>query len=140
MIKSVASTIRPSVEEETPFFAVDRRSMLVVDDNEMNRDLLSPHIERQVHMVAVAENGRQALEIMKTRTFDLILLDIIMPEMNGYQVLQQLKSQDTWRDIPVIMISALEEMNSVIRCIEMGADDYLPKPFNSVDIFLNHGM
>ncbi len=132
MIKGVASTIRHSFEEDTPFFAVDRSSMLVVDDNEMNRDLLSRHLERQGYMVTVAENGRQALKIMKTHTFDLILLDIIMPEMNGYQVLQQLKSQDTWRDIPVIMISALDEMDSVIRCIEMGADDYLIKPFNSV--------
>jgi len=132
MIKGIASTIRPSSEEEIPSLAVDRSSILVVDDNEMNCDLLARHLERQGHMVTVAENGRQALEIMKTHTFDLILLDIIMPEMNVYQVLQQLKSQDTWRDIPVIMISALDEMDSVIRCIEMGADDYLTKPFNSV--------
>jgi class 3 adenylate cyclase/signal transduction histidine kinase len=132
IIKEVVNTISPTLDVETHILAVDRSSMLVVDDNEMNRDLLSRHLERQGHIVTIAENGRQALEIMKTRTFDLILLDIIMPEMNGLQVLKQLKDNETWRDVPVIMISALDEMDGVIRCIEIGADDYLTKPFNPV--------
>jgi DNA-binding response OmpR family regulator len=80
----------------------------------------------------VAENGRQALEMVSAQSFDLVLLDIMMPEMNGYQVLQRLKDDGTWRDIPVIMISALEDIDSVVRCIEMGAEDYLPKPFDPV--------
>jgi class 3 adenylate cyclase len=132
IIKEVVNAISPTLDVETHVLAVDRSSMLVVDDKEMNRDLLSRHLERQGHIVTIAENGRQALEIMKTRTFDLILLDIIMPEMNGIQVLKQLKDNETWRDVPVIMISALDEMDGVIRCIEIGADDYLTKPFNSV--------
>jgi DNA-binding response OmpR family regulator len=110
----------------------DRGYLLVVDDNEMNRDTLSRHLERQGHTVMVAENGRQALEMVQTHPFDLVLLDVMMPEMNGYQVLRCLKDDDSWRDIPVIMISALDEMDSVVRCIEMGAEDYLPKPFDPV--------
>jgi len=109
-----------------------RGDLLVVDDNEMNRDLLSRHLKRQGHRTMLAENGRQALEVMTQTTFDLVLLDIMMPEMNGYEVLQYLKNHDTWRNIPIIMISALDEMASVVRCIEMGAEDYLPKPFDPI--------
>ena len=107
-------------------------SILVVDDNEINRDLLSRYLERQGHTVQVAANGRQALEMIATGAFDLVLLDIMMPELNGYQVLQHLKQSETWRDLPVIMISALDEIDSAVRCIELGAEDYLRKPFNPV--------
>lgn len=107
-------------------------SVLVVDDNQMNRDVLTRHLKRQGYAVAEAANGRQALEMVSKHSFDLVLLDIMMPEVDGYQVLRRLKSHDSWRDIPVIMISALDEMDSVVRCIEMGAEDYLPKPFNPV--------
>ena len=107
-------------------------SLLVVDDNEINRDVLSRRLERQGHRVAVAENGVQALRMMEAQRFDLVLLDILMPEMNGYQVLEQLKAHDRWHEVPVIMISALDELESVVRCIELGAEDYLPKPFNPV--------
>ena len=131
MIQDVVSSIRP-LQDGNSNVAAERGSILVVDDNEMNRDLLARHIERQGHTVTVAANGRQALEIIKTRCFHLVILDIMMPEMNGYQVLQHLKGNDNWRDIPVIMISAMDEMDSVVRCIEMGASDYLPKPFNPV--------
>jgi len=131
MIEDVVCSIR-LLEEDNTTVTAERGSLLVVDDNEMNRDLLARHIERQGHSVTVAANGRQALEIIKTHSFDLVILDIMMPEMNGYQVLQHLKGNDNWRDIPVIMISALDEMDSVVRCIEMGAEDYLPKPFNPV--------
>ena len=132
MIQDVVTTIRPLAEEEVGAVPAERGFVLVVDDNEMNRDVLSRHLERQGHTVAVAENGRQALEMVSAQSFDLVLLDIMMPEMNGYQVLQRLKSDGTWRDIPVIMISALEDIDSVVRCIEMGAEDYLPKPFDPV--------
>jgi CheY-like chemotaxis protein len=104
--------------------------LLVVDDIEANRDLLSCRLKRQGYMVATAENGRQALEMLRADTFDLVLLDIMMPVMNGYEVLQHLKANAALRHIPVIMISALSELDSVVRCIEMGAEDYLSNPFN----------
>jgi len=132
MIQDVVAAIRPLAEEEAGAVPAERGFVLVVDDNETNRDVLSRHLERQGHTVAVAEDGRQALEMVSAQSFDLVLLDIMMPEMNGYQVLQRLKSDATWRDIPVIMISALEDIDSVVRCIEMGAEDYLPKPFDPV--------
>lgn len=106
--------------------------ILVVDDNRMNRFKLSRVLEQQGHTVALAENGRQALEMIRVQSFDLVLLDILMPEMDGYQVLEHLKRDSALRDIPVIVISALDEMGSVVRCIEMGAEDYLPKPFDPV--------
>lgn len=109
----------------------DKNTILVVDDNETNRDLLSRQIEAQGYQVAVAANGQQALEMIQTGQYDLILLDIIMPKMNGYEVLKWLRDS-AWRHIPVITISALDEIDSVVKCIEMGAEDYLSKPFNSV--------
>ena len=104
--------------------------VLVVDDIEANRDVLTRRLERQGYAVATADNGRQALEKLRADTFDLVLLDIMMPEMDGYEVLQRLKADPALRPIPVIMISALNELDSVVRCIELGAEDYLPKPFN----------
>ncbi len=106
--------------------------ILVVDDNRLNRIKLSRGLEQQGHTVSLAEDGHQALEMVRTQSFDVVLLDIIMPEMDGYQVLEHLKSDNVLRDIPVIVISALDEMDSAVRCIEMGAEDYLPKPFNPV--------
>lgn len=110
----------------------DQGVILIVDDNEMNRDLLSRRLQRQGHTILMAENGREALEQLQLQSFDLVLLDVMMPEMNGYQVLETLKSDPTLRHIPVIMISALDDMDSVVRCIELGAEDYLFKPFNQV--------
>jgi class 3 adenylate cyclase len=107
-------------------------SILVVDDNRMNRLMLARGLEQQGHQVWFAENGRQALEFLQNQVLDLVLLDIEMPEMNGYEVLAQMSANPHWRDIPVIMISAVEEIDSVVRCIEMGAADYLNKPFNPV--------
>jgi len=106
--------------------------ILVVDDNRMNRIKLARGLEQQGHTVAVAEHGQQAIEMLRTEPFDVVLLDILMPEMDGYEVLERIKSDSALRDIPVIVISALDEMDSVVRCIEMGAEDYLPKPFNPV--------
>jgi sigma-B regulation protein RsbU (phosphoserine phosphatase) len=113
-----------------PFSGPAQGFVLVVDDVEANRDVLSRRLQRQGYAVATAENGRQALEKLSADTFDLVLLDIMMPEMDGYEVLQRLKADEALRHIPVIMISALSELDSVVRCIEMGAEDYLPKPFN----------
>lgn len=106
-------------------------TILVVDDNETNRDLLSRQIENQGYQAVTAVDGKQAIEMIQTGDYDLILLDIIMPELDGYEVLKWIRNS-YWRYIPTIMISALDEMDSVIRCIEMGAEDYLAKPFNPV--------
>ena len=106
--------------------------LLVVDDNEANRDVLGRRLEREGYQVSSAENGRQALEMVRATSFDLVLLDIMMPEIDGYQVLSQMKADPALRDIPVIMISALDEIKSVVRCIETGAEDYLNKPFDPV--------
>jgi adenylate cyclase len=107
-------------------------SILVVDDNRMNRLMLARHLEQQGHQPLFAENGRLAVEILQNQAPDLVLLDITMPEMDGYEVLEQISANPHWRDIPVIMISAVEEIDSVVKCIEMGAADYLTKPFNPV--------
>ncbi len=106
--------------------------VLVVDDNENNRDLLLRRLQRQGLTVVVAEHGRQALELIRRQSFDLVLLDVMMPEINGYQVLEYLKSDPVYRHIPVIMISAVDDIDSIVKCIELGAEDYLFKPFNPV--------
>lgn len=107
-------------------------SLLVVDDNESNRDMLSRQLVRQGYTVDTAEDGNTALERVRKGSYDLILLDIMMPGIDGIQVLEQLKCDEQLRHIPVIMISALDEMSGVVRCIEQGAEDYLPKPFDPV--------
>lgn len=109
---------------------VTKGKILVVDDDWLSRKLLSTRLEEDGYTVEMAENGRQALAMLRTQPFDVILLDLLMPEMDGFQVLQSLKADSTWQHIPVIIISAEGEMDSVIRCIEMGATDHLPKPFN----------
>ena len=107
--------------------------ILVVDDNEFNRDMLSRWLERQGHTFILAENGQQALEkIDQTPDLEIILLDIMMPVMNGFQVLENLREKTTLVDIPVIVISAGDDIEHVVRCVELGAEDYLFKPFNKV--------
>ena len=107
-------------------------SILIVDDDEGNRTMLSRRLQRLGFQTTAAENGRSALEQLKCARFDLMLLDIQMPELNGYQVLECLKADSAFRDIPVIILSASDEIEKVARCIEMGAEDYLPKPFDPV--------
>lgn len=106
--------------------------LLVVDDDASNRELLTRRLVRQGFEVESVESGPAALRLLRVRKVDLILLDLIMPMMDGDQVLAQLKADPELRDIPVIMLSALDEMDSVVRCILMGAEDYLAKPFNAV--------
>ena len=106
--------------------------LLVADDNKVNRLLLARGLELQGHRVAMAENGAVALELLKREPFDLLLLDIAMPEMDGFQVLERLKADLALRDVPVIVTSAVEGLANVVRCIELGAEDYLPKPVNAV--------
>jgi adenylate cyclase len=106
--------------------------LLVVDDNKVNRLLLGRGLEQQGHQVAFAENGRQALDMLHEGGFDLVLLDIQMPVMDGYEVMEKLTGDLDLRGIPVIIVSSLEELDGVVRCIEMGAEDYLTKPVNPV--------
>jgi two-component system NtrC family sensor kinase len=106
--------------------------LLIVEDDAANRDLLRRYLERAGHHVHEAGNGMQALQQIETGLYDLMLLDVVMPEMDGYEVLARLKHNPSRHDLPVIMISALDEVQSVVRCIEMGAEDYLAKPFDPV--------
>src|SRR5207248_1942614 len=106
--------------------------ILVVDDNASNRDVLARRLSREGHQVTTADDGPAALDLVTARRFDLVLLDLIMPEMSGFEVLQRLKAAEATRELPVIVISALDELDSVVRCIEAGAEDYLTKPFNPV--------
>ncbi len=122
----------PASVSETLEETINTGTLLLVDDKDSNRDLLSRQLARYGFSVAQAASGQQALAMLQEQSCDLILLDIIMPGMNGYEVLAQLKSDSHLRHIPVLMISALDEIDSVVRCIEMGAQDYLQKPFNLV--------
>lgn len=106
--------------------------VLVVDDNEMNRDMLSRRLKRQEYEVLMAEDGEKALEILQSNAVDLVLLDIMMPKLSGYEVLEQIKQNPATKHLPVIMISAVDDLDSVVKCIELGAEDYLFKPFNPV--------
>ena len=104
--------------------------ILVVDDNAGNRDLLSRQLSRQGHSVASAPDGQSALDLLRAEAFDLVLLDMMMPVLDGYATLVTLKTDPSLNHLPVIMISALDELASAVRCIERGAEDFLPKPFN----------
>ena len=106
--------------------------LLVADDNKVNRLLLTRSLELQGHRVASAENGRVALEMLRREPFDLLLLDMEMPELDGFQVLEQMAGDAQLRDLPVLVTSSLEDVAHVARCIELGADDYLHKPVNPV--------
>ena len=112
--------------------AVAPGQLLVVDDDAANRDVLSRRLKRQGHAVTTASSGREALELMAATLFDVVLLDIMMPDLDGYEVLGHIKSDPRLQHIPVIMISALSDVQSVVRCLDAGADDYLSKPFNPV--------
>ena len=103
--------------------------ILVVDDERLNRMILRRALEDEGHTVSEAENGRQALVNLAGATFDVVLLDIVMPELDGYGTLEAIKADPALRHLPVIIISGVEEIASVVRCIEAGATDYLPKPF-----------
>ena len=107
-------------------------TILIADDNRVNRLLLGRGLEQEGHTVVFAEHGREALDLLRQRRFDLLLLDVLMPELDGYEVLAELQDDPHLRDIPVVVTSALDELDSVVRCLEMGAEDYLTKPINPV--------
>jgi CheY-like chemotaxis protein len=106
--------------------------VLVVDDNPDNRNLLARGLHRQKRYFALARNGREALDLLQAGAFDVVLLDILMPEMDGFETLARIKADEGLKHTPVIMISALDQIDAVVRCIEQGAEDYLPKPFDPV--------
>jgi CheY-like chemotaxis protein len=104
-------------------------SILIVDDEEPNRDILSRRLSKDGYTVSVAEGGKQALDMMRIERYDLVLLDIMMPGVDGYQVLQRIKSEQVLHDIPVIMVTAVNDEPTVKRCLELGAIDHIGKPF-----------
>lgn len=105
--------------------------ILAVDDNRMNRLKLVRMLEKEGYDVSQAEGGRKALTMLRANVFDLVLLDILMPDVDGFQVLREMKQDAALRDIPVIVVTAVEEMNSVNECLELGAVDYLAKPVDA---------
>ena len=117
-------------------------SVLVVDDDPVTRLMLSGSLERNGHQVRTAENGAQALDLVRSQDFDVVLLDVLMPLVDGYGVLEQLKSDPDLRHIPVVMVTSVDEVESAVRCIELGADDYLSKPIDPVLLFarVNAGL
>jgi signal transduction histidine kinase len=124
------TVVTPRTSERRPVSTEPGGVLLVVDDNKMNVDVLSRRLARQGHTVLIAENGQEAMLTVRRQEFDLVLLDIMMPVMDGFEVLREMKDDEGLRNIPVIMISASQELDSIVRCIEMGADDYLFKPFD----------
>jgi adenylate cyclase len=132
IVGNVLQTIKPLGEADLPGPSAVSSRILVVDDSASNRDLLSRRLVREGHSVTAAESGASALALTTAESFDLVLLDLMMPGMSGFEVLRRLKANTSTRHIPVIMISALDELDSTVRCIEAGAEDYLPKPFNPV--------
>jgi adenylate cyclase len=129
------ATLRRIVRPSGDAIVGDKKAtyrILVVDDHESNRDLLSRRLMREAHCVVTAASGESALALVEQEPFDLILLDLLMPGMSGYEVLERLKCDPRHGDIPVLMISALDEIDSAVRCIEAGAEDYLAKPFDPV--------
>ncbi|MBN8581952.1 MAG: response regulator [Anaerolineae bacterium] len=115
-----------------PKIKIEPARLLVVDDNKVNRMVLSRSLEQQGHQVETAENGQEGLEKFRSGTFDLMLLDIEMPIMNGFEVLEACLNDLDLRQIPIIMTSAMEELDAVVKCVELGAEDYLTKPVNPI--------
>jgi phosphoserine phosphatase RsbU/P len=106
--------------------------ILIVDDNTINRSLLTRALSEHGHVVATADNGVAGLRLLRGQRplHDVVLLDIKMPVMDGFETLERIRSDEALRDVPVIMISSVDETEAVIRCLRMGASDYIPKPFN----------
>jgi len=130
---SVALRLGMSAAAAIPkHLATTAGSVLIVDDNATNREMLSRRLRKWGFSVTVAKSGLQALELVRQEPFDLILLDFVMPGPNGLEVLERLKSDSAVRDIPVLMVSALGDLDGIVQCIQNGAEDYIAKPFNAV--------
>jgi CheY-like chemotaxis protein len=109
-------------------------TVLVVDDNDMNRDVLSRRLQREGYEVSTVENGRKALDILAVEKYDIILLDIMMPDMDGFETLKRIRSDEKLKKLPVVMLTSLNEMEDVKKCIGLGANDYVLKPYNIDDL------
>ncbi|HVA12822.1 MAG TPA: adenylate/guanylate cyclase domain-containing protein, partial [Stellaceae bacterium] len=132
IVDRVLATVKPIEADDAAERPLVSSRLLVVDDTAADRELLCRRLQREGHEVVAADTGERALELLGEGGFDLVLLDLMLPGMSGFEVLSQLKSGIHTRAIPVIMISALDEIDSAVRCIEAGAEDYLSKPFNPV--------
>ena len=130
MVEDVLSSIKPLNKEDRSL--VNTGTILAVDDNVNNTDILKKRLERLGNRVLTANNGKEGIDILSSnwQEIDLILLDIVMPEMNGFEVLRHVKGSKIFKSIPVIMISSMDDKDSIYRCIEMGANDYVTKPFD----------
>ncbi|MBV9470980.1 MAG: response regulator [Abitibacteriaceae bacterium] len=131
MIRELITSIQPLHAEQRAQQPVQGH-LLVVDDSQVSRELTSQRLIQHGYHVSCASNAVEALDMLAAQSFDLILLDVIMPGMNGYQMLERLKADKTLRHLPVVMLSAVDEIDVVVRCIELGAEDYLPKEVNPV--------
>ena len=132
VLRDLVAELPPRSEGRDDPMPSGRGLILVVDDSDSNRDLLARRLARLGHEIDTAADGAEALRRVAGRSYDVVLLDLMLPGINGLQVLMQLKGDDATREIPVLMISALDEIDGVVRCIEMGAEDYLTKPINPV--------
>ena len=134
LLKAIASAAsdNSALRSLTPVDAAESGTILAVDDTAENLDLLGRYLTRSGHQVLTASNGAEALEVLANNSIDTVLLDLIMPGMDGNEVLTRIKANPDWRAIPVIVISGRQDMEGIITCIEAGADDYLFKPFNPV--------
>ena len=107
-------------------------TLLVVDDDGVSRAVLTNMLEKQGHAVVAARSGAEALGLVGERAFDLILLDLLMPGMDGFEVVQKLKAHSAARDVPVVIISSAEDMSGIVKSVKLGAEDYIFKPFDEV--------
>lgn len=131
-ITSPLPTSNAAIDLVAPQQPLQTAQLLVVDDDDMNREMLCRRLQKLGYDVTESINGREALETLKAGNYDLVLLDILMPELDGFQTLEFIKADQRLRHLPVIMLTALDDVESTVRCIEAGAEDFVPKPFNPV--------
>lgn len=124
--------IQPSTEDDQAWYVIEGGTVLIIDDNQDNREVLRQRLQKAGLIILEAEDGFEGMKKVEDNDIDLILLDIMMPRLNGYEVLDRLKAKEEFSYIPVLMITSVTELSSIVRCIEAGADDYLPTPFNPV--------
>jgi CheY-like chemotaxis protein len=122
----------PAPVATPPLSATESGVVLIVDDDPEHRELLRRYVVQLGHETIEAEHGGQALEMLDARRPDVILLDVYMPVVDGFEMLERLKDHPAWREIPVVVLSAVDDLASVVRCIQLGAEDYLHKPGNAV--------
>ncbi|MGH8060283.1 MAG: response regulator, partial [Candidatus Entotheonellia bacterium] len=130
MRQEVVTTSRPPVDAEAATVQTDHGSLLVVDDHASNREMLSRRLARRGYSVAVATDGHRALKMLMTQTFDLVLLDIMMPGISGLEVLRTLRERHPMADLPVIMATAKDQSGDIVEALKLGANDYVTKPLD----------